>query len=138
MSCLACGRDRYAEASELPLPSDPDALRRTVGGDGRGGGSVVLVERRGATHVLLAANASQSWAAAAQEEDEEDAWASDKENETDAVVMGAVKAKLTSLRRLDRLFGSDASNRVYSPQNWNGKRRKLSGLAAAPALLRRT
>ena len=70
-------------------------------------------------------------AAAAQEEDEEDAWASDKENETDAVVTSAVKAKLTSPRRLDRLFGSDASNRVYSPQNWNGKRRKLSGLAAA-------
>ena len=73
-------------------------------------------------------------AAAAQEEDEEDeedGWASDKENETDAVVTSAVKAKLTSPRRLDRLFGSDASNRVYSPQNWNGKRRKLSGLAAA-------
>ncbi len=76
---------------------------------------------------LGAINAAPA-AAAVEEEDE---WASDKENETNAMIMSAVKAKLSSPRRLERMFASDASNRVYSPQAWNGKRRKLSGLAAA-------
>ena len=66
-----------------------------------------------------------------EEKEEEDEWASDKENETNAMIVSAIKAKLSSPRRLERMFASDASNRVYSPQTWNGKRRKLSGLAAA-------
>ena len=57
-----------------------------------------------------------------EEKEEEDEWASDKENETNAMIVSAIKAKLSSPRRLERMFASDASNRVYSPQTWNGKR----------------